>query len=125
LYCGLCGTASGNAQQFQSRLDIWIDTIEKGRFEDTNKIFVPPEVYDFRITEQAAEKWVEFVGEHIIENRRRPTFDWQKETVQMLGRWQPWHAGIVPYLNVPLPKQDRWLFKYVTARAGRAQIPLL
>jgi nicotinamide mononucleotide adenylyltransferase len=20
-------------------------------------------------------------------------FDWQRETVQMLGRWQPWHAG--------------------------------
>jgi uncharacterized membrane protein/phosphopantetheine adenylyltransferase len=20
-------------------------------------------------------------------------FDWRKETVQMLGRWQPWHAG--------------------------------
>ena len=24
---------------------IWMDTIEKGRFEDTNKIFVPPEKY--------------------------------------------------------------------------------
>jgi len=22
-----------------------------------------------------------------------PTFNWQKPTVQMLGRWQPWHAG--------------------------------
>lgn len=21
------------------------------------------------------------------------TFDWRKPTVQMLGRWQPWHAG--------------------------------
>ena len=78
---------------FKADWCIWIDTIEKGRFEDTNKMFVPPEVYDFRITEQAAEKWVEFVGEHIIENRRRPTFDWQKETVEQLGRWQPWHAG--------------------------------
>lgn len=24
---------------------------------------------------------------------RRPVFDWRKPTVQMLGRWQPWHAG--------------------------------
>jgi hypothetical protein len=72
---------------------IWIDTIEKGRYEDTNKAFVPPDVYDFRITEQNAEKWVEFVGDHILHNRRRPTFDWKKETVQMLGRWQPWHPG--------------------------------
>lgn len=72
---------------------VWIDTIEKGRFEDTNKMFFPPDVYDFRITEQNAEKWSEFVGEHIIQNRRRPVFDWKKETVQMLGRWQPWHPG--------------------------------
>ena len=78
---------------FKADWTIWMDTIDKGRFEDTNKAFVPPELYDFRITEQNAEKWVEFVGQHIIDNQRRPTFDWQKETVQMLGRWQPWHAG--------------------------------
>lgn len=78
---------------FKADWTIWIDTIEKGRFEDTNKVFVPPEVYDFRITEQNAERWVEFVGDHILSDRRRPTFDWKKETVQMLGRWQPWHKG--------------------------------
>lgn len=78
---------------FKADWVVWIDTIEKGRFEDTNKMFVPPETYDFRITEQNAERWVEFIGTHILENRRRPVFDWKKETVQMLGRWQPWHAG--------------------------------
>jgi hypothetical protein len=70
-----------------------MDTIDRGRFEDTNKAFVAPEVYDFRITEQNGEKWAEFIGQHIVDNQRRPVFDWQKETVQMLGRWQPWHAG--------------------------------
>lgn len=78
---------------FKADWTIWIDTIDAGRYDDTNKAFVPPDVYDFRITEQNAEKWVEFVGEHIISNRRRPTFDWKKETTQMLGRWQPWHPG--------------------------------
>ena len=78
---------------FKADWTIWVDTIEKGRFEDTNKMFVPPEVYDFRVTEQNCEKWAEFIGTHILENRRRPTFDWKKETVQMLGRWQPWHQG--------------------------------
>ena len=78
---------------FKADWTIWLDTINKGRFEDTNQAFVPPNVYDFRITEQNAEKWVEFVGEHILENRRRPAFDWKKETVQQLGRWQPWHEG--------------------------------
>jgi len=80
-------------QNFKADWTIWFDTIDAGRYEDTNITFVPPDVYDFRITEQNAKKWVEFVGNHILEDRRRPKFDWQKETVQMLGRWQPWHPG--------------------------------
>lgn len=78
---------------FKANWTIWVDTIAEGRYADTNKAFVPPDQYDFRVTEQNAEKWAEFIGNHIIEDRRRPTFDWQKPTVQMLGRWQPWHDG--------------------------------
>jgi len=78
---------------FKADWTIWIDTIDAGRYDDTNRAFVPPDVYDFRITEQNAEKWAEFIGQHILDNRRRPVFDFKKETVQMLGRWQPWHAG--------------------------------
>jgi hypothetical protein len=95
---------------FKADWTIWMDTIEKGRFEDTNRVFTPPEVYDFRITEQAAEKWAEFVGSHILENRRRPVFEWQRETVQMLGRWQPWHAG------------HRALFERAIAKTGQVAI---
>ena len=97
---------------FKADWTIWMDTIETGRFEDTNRMFVPPEVYDFRITEQNAEKWAEFVGQHIIDKRRRPTFDWQKETVQMLGRWQPWHAG------------HRALFERAIAKTGQVVIQI-
>jgi len=78
---------------FRADWCIWMDTIDAGRFEDTNKMFVEPELYDFRITEQAAEKWADFIAEHIVDNRRRPQWDNRRETVQMLGRWQPWHAG--------------------------------
>ena len=78
---------------FKADWTVWVDTISEGRYEDTNKAFVPPEVYDFRITEQNSEKWSEFIFAHLYDNRRRPTFNWQKETVQMLGRWQPWHDG--------------------------------
>jgi hypothetical protein len=95
---------------FKADWVIWIDTIEKGRFEDTNKMFIPPDVYDFRITEQNAEKWAEFVGSHIIENKRRPTFDYRKESVQMLGRWQPWHGG------------HRALFERAIAKTGQVVI---
>lgn len=97
---------------FKADWTIWMDTIDAGRFEDTNQAFEPPEVYDFRITEQNAEKWAEFVGDHILYNRRRPRFDWQKETVQMLGRWQPWHAG------------HRALFDRLITRTGQVVIQI-
>ena len=97
---------------FKADWTVWVDTIESGRFEDTNRAFVPPDVYDFRVTEQNAERWAEFVGLHILENRRRPTFDWQKETVQMLGRWQPWHAG------------HRALFERAIAKTGQVVIQI-
>jgi len=92
---------------FKADWCIWVDTIEKGRFEDTYRAFVAPEVYDFRITEQRAEWWGEFVAAHILDGRRRPVFDWQRETVQMLGRWQPWHAG------------HRALFERAVAKTGQ------
>lgn len=78
---------------FKADWVIWMDTIDAGRYQDTNKMFVPPDLYDFRITEMNAEKWVPFIGEHILHNERRPIFSWNKPTVQMLGRWQPWHGG--------------------------------
>jgi glycosylphosphatidylinositol transamidase (GPIT) subunit GPI8 len=97
---------------FKANWTVWMDTIDAGRYEDTNKMFVEPDVYDFRITEQAAEKWSEFIAEHIVDNRRRPTFNWQKETVQMLGRWQPWHAG------------HRALFERAIAKTGQVVIQI-
>jgi adenylylsulfate kinase len=97
---------------FKADWTIWMDTIREGRYADTNAAFVEPEIYDFRITEQNAEKWAEFIGQHIIDNRRRPTFDWKKETVQMLGRWQPWHDG------------HRALFERLIARTGQVVIQI-
>ena len=37
---------------------IWVDTIKEGRFDDTNKMFVKPEKYDFHVTSQDANFWV-------------------------------------------------------------------
>ena len=36
---------------------IWVDTIKEGRFEDTNKMFVNPDKYDFHVTSQDAKNW--------------------------------------------------------------------
>lgn len=97
---------------FKADWTIWMDTIDTGRYEDTNRAFVPPDVYDFRITEKNAEKWAEFVGTHILENRRRPRFNWRKESTLMLGRYQPWHAG------------HRALFERALAKTGQVIIQI-
>jgi gluconate kinase len=36
---------------------IWMDTIESGRFADTNSVFVAPTGWDLRIQEFAADRW--------------------------------------------------------------------
>lgn len=46
---------------YGANITIWVDTIPEGRFEDTNKAFVPPEKYDFRVTEQDAKRWADII----------------------------------------------------------------
>ena len=36
---------------------VWVDTIKAGRFDDTNKMFVKPDKYDFHVTTQDAKNW--------------------------------------------------------------------
>ena len=36
-------------EQFGEGFYIWVDRIKEGRFEDTNKLFQPPEMYELRI----------------------------------------------------------------------------
>ena len=36
---------------------IWLDTIKEGRFDDTNKMFIKPNKFDFHVTTQDAKKW--------------------------------------------------------------------
>ena len=42
---------------FDPDIIIWVDTIASGRFDDTNKMFVKPDRYDFRVTTKDAKKW--------------------------------------------------------------------
>jgi len=50
---------------FNADFTIWIDTIKKGRYEDTNRIFVEPDYFNVRVTEQNAKKWSKIVLEQI------------------------------------------------------------
>ena len=38
-------------KNFDADITIWMDTIEEGRFKDTNEIFIKPEDVDFQIKE--------------------------------------------------------------------------
>jgi len=68
---------------------VWVDTIEKGKYEDTNKLFVNPKKYNFKVTSQNAELWAFQIADQIVEYK----WDSKKPTAQMLGRWQPFHDG--------------------------------
>lgn len=52
---------------FAADWTVWIDTIQFGRFEDTNAVFVRPEHCDFRITTQEAPYWAELVAQSILD----------------------------------------------------------
>ena len=68
---------------------IWIDRIKEGRFEDTNRLFVPPAQYDLRV---APEGTVEYWREEVA-RRVRPVFDSKVPTALFVGRYQPFHDG--------------------------------
>jgi hypothetical protein len=68
---------------------IWIDRIKEGRFEDTNRLFRPPQLCDLRVTAQGTpEYWAEEAA-----RRLRPVFNFRKPTALVLGRYQPFHDG--------------------------------
>ena len=52
----ICPTPEARAL-FPSDYVIWVDTIKEGRFDDTNKMFIKPEQFDFHVTTQDAKNW--------------------------------------------------------------------
>ena len=44
---------------------IWVDTIKEGRFDDTNKMFVKPEKFDFHVITQDAKVWADKIIKEI------------------------------------------------------------
>jgi len=50
---------------FNADYIVWINTIKEGRFEDTNKMFVKPEKFDFEVTTQDAESWAKKIAEEL------------------------------------------------------------
>jgi hypothetical protein len=89
---------------------VWMDTIDQSIYEDTNKIFQDPESYDFRVNRKDSVNVSEVISKFILSNQKRPVFNSKATTAQMLGRYQPWHAG------------HRALFEEALKRAGQVCI---
>ena len=50
---------------FPADFRVWVDTIKKSRFEDTNQMFVNPKNFDYHVTTQDAKKWAPLLIEEI------------------------------------------------------------
>ena len=74
---------------FKPNIIVWMDTIQKGRFKSMNKLFKPPKHYNLRIK----EKNIKLNLITLKDKLKKYNWDNKKPTVQMLGRWQPWHQG--------------------------------
>lgn len=57
-------------QEFNPDILIWMDTITEGRFEDTNRVFVPPKEYDYRVTDWS-DSWVKSITAALL--KQAPT----------------------------------------------------
>ena len=50
---------------FNADYTVWMDTIDKGRFDDTNAMFVKPKKFDFKVKTKNAEVWAPKIVEDL------------------------------------------------------------
>jgi adenylylsulfate kinase len=68
---------------------VWVDRIDESRFNDTNRMFVPPDRFDLRVVAEGdADFWAEQAAKRV-----RPIFDPKRPTALFVGRYQPFHGG--------------------------------
>ena len=60
----ICPTPEAR-ELFPADYIVWVDTIKKGRFEDTNQMFVKPEKFNFHVTTQDAKLWASKIVEDL------------------------------------------------------------
>ena len=72
---------------FDAQYEIWVDTIEEGEYDDTNKLFEKPiRLPSYVVTEHRADLDARKIMWDLISER----FDGRAPTAQMLGRFQSW-----------------------------------
>lgn len=56
---------------YQAHWTAWVDTISVSRYGNTNSVFVPPQHYDLRVTEQNAPLWGELFINLLLTGKSR------------------------------------------------------
>jgi cytidyltransferase-like protein len=95
---------------FDAHFTIFMDTIDAGRFEDTNKVFErpDPDSVDFIIKEWGnVEEQIVPIVELIQELNVK--FEHQSPTGLMIGRFQPFHDGHLKLFEKILEKEGQVL----------------
>jgi adenylylsulfate kinase len=91
-------------RKFGADFTIFMDTIDSGRFEDTNKMFERPTNPDYVVTEWGD---VEAQVDDIISLVNPPIFDYKAPTGLMVGRYQPFHDGHLKLFEAILEKEGQ------------------
>ncbi len=74
---------------FNADFTIWVNRIDEGRFEDTNKMFERPDRYDIELTDGTPEEWLQ----QVLEVLSPEMWNNQAPTALLIGRYQPFHVG--------------------------------
>ena len=63
--CDFVCPTKATRELFNSDIIIWLDTIEEGRFEDTNKMFEKPEDVDYHIKTLLTDDEIEYLADDL------------------------------------------------------------
>lgn len=98
-------------EKFMPEYVVWMNTIEVGRYDDTNKLFEKPSKNKINV-EVTEDEWhsdnaVDTLARLIAVDIKDHEFQPKLPVTQMLGRFQPWHDGHQKLFERALAKHDQ------------------
>jgi len=94
-------------EKFNDAYQIWVNTIDEGRFDDTNKLFEAP---NWPVSYEVSEHRDDYDAREIIWDLIGQEFDSRAPTAQVLGRFQTWD------------EEDQAMFEDAMNKAGQVAL---